>query len=141
MKISDIIAIEKLEYDKKTQRDNRIKKVNSYPSYIEGVFSHKGNVIPIVDFEKLNSGHSTFAHNENKLIFLKGLHTNFGLLVNDVSTIVEFDESLFTKILDEYPVYTVEKDGEIYSIPDIKELVNIKKLAMVFNDIKNAKDI
>lgn len=136
VKIEDIIAIEKLEYEKGSTFDKRIKRVSSYPDYIEGIFSYKGDVMPIVDFEKVNSGKTTLCHDENKLILLKGEETNYGLLVYDVSTIVEFNEANFRQILTDYPIYTIEKDGEIYSIPDIKKLVDIKKIATAFEEIK-----
>lgn len=141
IRIDNIITIEKVELDTQSNQDKRIKRVNFYPNYIKGVFPYKSDVLPIVDFELLNNNNPISSHDENKIILLNSGKNKFGLLVNDVSTITEFDEQKFTQIFSEYPIYTVEKKGEIFLVLDIKKLIDVKELALAFEKLteKNQK--
>lgn len=134
--IQQIVTIEKVEYENGTCNDPRLKKVNSYPSFVEGVFSYKNKVYPIIEFELYLNKKSMERHDENKIIFIRGLQKDVGILVNDVSTIVELNEEKFEKIYDDVPVYVTENQGLIIIVPDYDEILHQAEFPEVFKKIK-----
>lgn len=134
--IENIITIDKVEYEKDTYKDYRIKKVPAYPEYIEGLFSYKGHIMPVINFETFIADNTALhRHDENKIIFIKGRTIDYGILINDVSSIIELDDDDFLQIYKDYPLYTVEKKGEIYIVPDIDKMLDDPSLRNVFADI------
>lgn len=133
--IRDIVIIEKVNYDVDTQHDNRIKKVNSYPDYIEGVFAYKNRIIPIIEFEYFLSSKKMKRHAENKIIIVKGTNIDYGILVNDVQSIIELKPDTFVQLYKEFPLHMTEKYGEVYIIPDLEEMLSHQQIKNVINDI------
>lgn len=135
--INDIVIIEKVDYLNQSDRDNRIKKVKSYPNYIEGVFALKSKIIPVIEFEYLLSGEKMYRHNENKIIVIKGESIEFGILVNDVHSIVELNPDTFIQLYKEFPIYMTEKEGEVYIIPDLDSMLKQDDLKDVIKDVRS----
>lgn len=133
--IHQIVTIEKVEYEINTHNDPRLKKVNSYPSFVEGVFSFKNKVYPVIEFELFLNKKNMERHDENKIIFIRGLQKDVGILVNDVSTIVELNEELFEKIYDDVPVFITENQGLIIIVPDFDEILQQTEFPLVFDKL------
>ncbi len=75
-------------------------------------------------------------HAENKIIIVKGSHIDYGILVNDVQSIIELKPDTFVQLYKEFPLHMTEKYGEVYIIPDLEEMLNHQQVKNVFNDIK-----
>jgi purine-binding chemotaxis protein CheW len=139
--IKSIVTIEKMEYECKDYCfDKRIKKVKAYPAFIEGLFPFKKYAIPVVNLEKLFGHDDIKRHDENKIIIVRGNEQIFGILVDDVDIIVELDESKFTKLYEDKPIYSTEHKSEIFTILNIHELTQNNGLEQTLQHIeKNLK--
>ncbi|MFP3727134.1 chemotaxis protein CheW [Priestia filamentosa] len=134
--IRDIVIIEKVDYQGENQYDKRIKKVNSYPDYIEGIFSYKNRIIPVIEFEYFLSQKKMKRHSENKIIIIKGKNIDYGILVNDVQSIIELKLDTFIQLYKEFPLHMTEKHGEVYIIPDLEDMLNHQHIKEVFKNIQ-----
>ncbi|PDZ94183.1 hypothetical protein CON36_35125 [Bacillus cereus] len=137
--INDIVIIEKVDCEQGDRFDKRIRKVNSYPDCIEGVFAYKRRIIPIVEFEYFLSGRKMIRHEENKIIIIKGKEIDYGILVSDVHSIIELQPDTFVHLYKEHPILMTEKHGEIYIIPDLEDILSAKDMRDIFRNIKNDK--
>ena len=144
--IADILTIEKLEYYKHhykykgktvaSEKREPLKKVNAFPHYIEGVMSYKDNLIPIVEFELFFNNKKMNRHDENKIIILKGNKYDYGLLVDNVLAIMEFNTRNIKKMYEEIPLHLIEQNKEVYLYPDMEQIIWNPELLGVFEKLK-----
>lgn len=135
--IDKIITIEKTEYEPGASYDKRIKKVNSYPDYIEGVIALKNKVFPVIEFEYFLNNKKMIRHDENKIILIQGVNKDLGILVNDVYTIVELENQSFEKIYEDVPIFVTERNGKILIIPDFDLILNETEFPKAYDKVKD----
>lgn len=123
--IKNILTIEKISH---------ITRVVNYPDFVSGVFNFRGSIIPVIDFQFFLGGDKLVHDEENKIIIVEVDLKKYGLLVNDVTNILDLDESKFEQVYEDIPLKLVNVEDKIILIPEIDEIIENEDFQKDYND-------
>lgn len=86
--VEQAISIEKLEH---------VTPIPHLPNYLLGFTRIRGELIPVLDFERILYNRSTTSPT-SRIIVLNTDIVNYGLLVTDAKEILDFDESVLKQV-------------------------------------------
>ncbi|MFJ7951850.1 chemotaxis protein CheW [Lysinibacillus sp. NPDC096418] len=86
--VEQAISIEKLEH---------VTPIPHLPNYLLGFTRIRGELIPVLDFERILYNRSTTSSTA-RIIVLNTDIVNYGLLVTDAKEILDFDESVLKQV-------------------------------------------
>ena len=70
----------------------KFTKIPNVPSFIEGVFNLRGNVIPVFDLKKRFELGESQRNNDSRLLILELDDMKVAIIVDDVSEVIRIDE-------------------------------------------------
>jgi len=122
-----------------------ITKIPQTPYYIEGVTNLRGNVIPILNLKSLINL-SSEASKGNKVIVVTSGKKVFGVLVDDISGVINIDESTIESCDDFFEGNVEQVEGVARLSDRLVVLLNTKKLIPhgdigIFDDVGDIEDI
>lgn len=83
-----------ISYVQEIIRIPQVTKIPDVPPYMEGVINLRGKVVPVIDLkEKFGLGQSQ-RHEDSRLLVLNLEGAIIGIVVDDVSEVLQLDESL-----------------------------------------------
>ncbi|KOS68142.1 chemotaxis protein CheW [Lysinibacillus contaminans] len=86
--VEQAISIEKLD---------RVTPIPHLPNYLLGFTRNRGELIPVLDFERILYNRSTNG-DASRIIILNTDVVNYGLLVTEAKEILDFDESVLKQV-------------------------------------------
>ena len=86
--VEQAISIEKLD---------RVTPIPHLPNYLLGFTRNRGELIPVLDFERILYNRSTNGAT-SRIIILNTDVVNYGLLVTEAKEILDFDESVLKQV-------------------------------------------
>lgn len=78
--ISFVISIEKVE---------GITPIPHLPNYVNGIFKVRGDLSPVIDFERVLYNQPTFINESTKIIVLQTSELSIGVIVKDAKEIID----------------------------------------------------
>ncbi len=122
-----------------------ITKIPQAPYYIEGVTNLRGNVIPILNLKSLINLSSETSKG-NKVIVVASGKKIFGVLVDDISGVINIDESTIESCDDFFEGNVEQVEGVARLSDRLVVLLNTRKLIPhgdigIFEDVENIENI
>ncbi len=109
-------------------------KLPSVPEYIFGLINIKGEYITVIDIRKLFDSSNTMIKEKSTIIIINSKEYKLGILADEIceSMNINYEEIVQNKLQkqDENLKLEFVKDGEIYQIIDIEELLKDDRLTV-----------
>jgi len=87
-----------ISYTKEIVRIPKITPIPNMPVFIEGVINLRDTVIPVIDLKKKFGFKQTERNLDNRLLILDFEESSLGVIVDDVSEVVEINEGAIEKL-------------------------------------------
>lgn len=81
--VRSVISIEKIE---------GITPIPHLPAYVNGVFKVRGDLIPVIDFERVLYNQPTLTNETTKIIVLQTNDLSIGVIVKDAKEIIDIPQ-------------------------------------------------
>ena len=78
-----------------------LTQIPNTPSFLEGVFSLRGKVIPVIDLKKRFGINGTYGGNDSRLLILDFEGMKIGIIVDDVSEVMKISSDSIKNLDDE----------------------------------------
>lgn len=114
--------------------NSKFIKIPSVPEFIFGLINIKGEYITVLDIRKFFDYSNTMIKEKSTIIILNSDEFKLGILADEIceSMNINFEEIIQNKLQkqDENPNLEFVKDGEIYQIIDIEQLLKDDRLTI-----------
>jgi purine-binding chemotaxis protein CheW len=128
----------------KIEKYSEISLVPQLPDYISGLYNLRGRIVPVVDLnKKFNLGDSEITK-KTKIIITEKDNQLLGFMVNNVLEIINLNEEsvdkseVILKINNKKYIKGIgKKDGKLFSIIDLNEILPTEEIEEVNDVIMN----
>lgn len=114
--------------------NSKFIKLPSVPEYIYGLINIKGEYITVLDIRSFFNNSNTMIKEKSTIIIINSKEYKLGILADEIceSMNIDFEEIIQNKLQKQEENVNLEfvKDGEIYQILDIDQLLKDERLTI-----------
>lgn len=117
-----------------------LRQIPNAPFYFEGILNLRGEIITIINFKRLFHFGTFDLSTDKGIIILRKDNQLIGIVIDKILRVLTFEQSSiksvpqgFSKLLKQYILGVIEKQGELISILDVKSIFEVAQHELDFS--------